>query len=125
MSSSYKRDDKKFRAQIAALADAGLNLHVGANCSIQRARPCNECTITGLLEPQAQGFTFGKAYKLGDIPAYVRVIEPPAPKIDKPLPRRHKVAEVVGGLAMWIIVILMVSGFGLAIVEAVIRVLGL
>jgi hypothetical protein len=37
MSSNYKRDDKQFRAQIAKLADSGLNLHVGANCSIHRA----------------------------------------------------------------------------------------
>jgi len=52
MSSSYKRDDKQFRAQIAKLADAGLNLHVGANCSIPRARPCNECTEeTSLCSP--------------------------------------------------------------------------
>ena len=44
MSSSYKRDDKQFREHVARLADNGLNLHVGANCSIHRASPCNECS---------------------------------------------------------------------------------
>jgi hypothetical protein len=41
--SKYKREDEKFRAQIAALADAGLTLG-DKTCSIYRARPCNECS---------------------------------------------------------------------------------
>lgn len=78
--SKYKRDDKEFKAQVAALADSGLKLHVGANCSLFRARPCNEC---------------GQPANIGGVPAYVRISTPaervlsPIVHVEPPTRRGH------------------------------------
>jgi hypothetical protein len=74
--SRYVRDDKKFREQIAALANAGLTLG-DPTCSFYRARPCNECAVPDMQELrgetraslQAAGFKVDDYPKAGHCPA--------------------------------------------------------
>jgi hypothetical protein len=108
--SKYKRDDEKFREQIAALATAGLVL--GDNtCSLYRARPCNECSpVVEVPMPdmsemygstkenlKAHGFSM-KDYptNFNGVPAYMRVIEPTRPTLE--IAPKGKLPEFVAGL---------------------------
>ncbi len=102
--SKYRRDDQKFREQIAALADAGLTfptapaklpeypLHfdgmatklvgapgsltigIGHVCSLYRARPCSECVVDMAKLEGETMATITANFK--GTPAYVRTLEP-------------------------------------------------
>lgn len=118
--STYKRDDKAFKAQICALADAGLNFpsaRVGGPALKQlrhEPQPMPEALLA------CHGFTFGKAYKLGNVPAYVRVIEPTKkPAVELPLPRRIRAAEAMGGLLAWVVIIALAGIVGAGVFEAI------
>jgi hypothetical protein len=97
--SKYVRDDKKFRAQVASLADAGLTfptapaklpeypLHFdGQHCSLFRERPCNEC---------AQPANFN------GVPSYVTMHEPQQYEIAP----KGKLPEFVAGFVSGLLVL--------------------
>lgn len=68
--SRYVRDDKQFREQVIALADAGLVLG-DPTCSIHRARPCNECAQPTTFEESVRVVTEPQQTPKGKLPEFL------------------------------------------------------